>query len=403
MTPQFHPLRINRLERFGDFAVAIGFEVPDGLAEAYRYLPGQYLTLRAEIDGAEVRRPYSICTPPHGGALGVGIKHVEGGLFSGFAVGELEIGDVIDVMTPQGRFTYADSRNAEDGPDADDAGRDILLLAAGSGVTPILSIAETVLATGRAGDRVTLVYGNRSSASIMFRDHVEYLKDRYLERCRVLHVLSREPRDADILNGRIDGDKVAALIEGGLVEPDRLDAAYLCGPDAMMTSCRAALEAAGVAAGRIATEHFTPAARPAGAPTRRPVAPKTEIEERRGRAASGRRRDAEFHHGPGAADGAVGGPGGRAGIALFLRGRHVLHLPVPACRGRGRDGRELFAGAVGDGSRVHPVLPGAPDDGLCHGRFRLGLSAPPERFSGRRGTVKPLRDGKPGQDRRQRG
>ena len=277
MTPQFHPLRINRLERFGDFAVAIGFEVPDGLAEAYRYLPGQYLTLRAEIDGAEVRRPYSICTPPHGGALGVGIKHVEGGLFSGFAVAELEIGDVIDVMTPQGRFTYADSRNAEDGPDADDGrGRDILLLAAGSGVTPILSIAETVLATGRAGDRVTLVYGNRSSASIMFRDHVEYLKDRYLERCRVLHVLSREPRDADILNGRIDGDKVAALIEGGLVEPDRLDAAYLCGPDAMMTSCRAALEAAGVAAGRIATEHFTPAARPAGAPTRRPVAPKTE-------------------------------------------------------------------------------------------------------------------------------
>ena len=108
MTPQFHPLRINRLERFGDFAVAIGFEVPDGLAEAYRYLPGQYLTLRAKIDGAEVRRPYSICTPPHKGALGVGIKYVEGGLFSGFAVEKLALGDVVDVMTPQGRFTYVD-------------------------------------------------------------------------------------------------------------------------------------------------------------------------------------------------------------------------------------------------------------------------------------------------------
>ena len=256
MTPQFHPLRINRLERFGDFAVAIGFEVPDGLAEAYRYLPGQYLTLRAKIDGAEVRRPYSICTPPHKGALEVGIKYVEGGLFSGFAVEKLALGDVVDVMTPQGRFTYVDSQKRDDSP-----GRDFLLLAAGSGVTPILSIAETVLATGRAKDRVTLVYGNRNSDSIMFRDQVEYLKDRFLERCRVLHVLSREPRDADILNGRIDGDKVAALVNGGLVEPGRLEAAYLCGPDTMMRSCRIALEEAGLAPDRIAAEHFTTSAK----------------------------------------------------------------------------------------------------------------------------------------------
>ena len=275
MTPQFHPLKINRLERFGDFAVAIGFEVPDDLAAAYSYLPGQYLTLRATIDGTEVRRPYSICTPPHEGTLGVGIEHVEGGLFSGFAVGGLALGDVIDVMTPQGRFTYADGGAAED-----QTGRDILLLAAGSGVTPILSIAESVLATGRAADRVTLVYGNRSSASIMFRDHVEYLKDRYLERCRVLHVLSREPRDADILNGRIDGDKVAALIAGGLVQPDQLDAAYLCGPDSMMMSCRAALEAAGVAPGRIATEHFTPATPPSGSAKRAPSAPQKAVQDR---------------------------------------------------------------------------------------------------------------------------
>jgi len=266
------------MERFGDFAVAIGFEVPDELAAAFRFLPGQYLTLRAEINGAEVRRPYSICTPPHQGALGVGIKHVEGGVFSGFAVAELAVGDVIDVMTPQGRFTYADSRDAEDGPDAEGGrGRDILLLAAGSGVTPILSIAETILAKGRDADRVTLVYGNRSSASIMFRDQVEYLKDRYLERCRVLHVLSREPRDADILNGRIDGDKLAALVERGLIEPAGLAAAYLCGPDAMMTSCRTALEAAGVAPDRIATEHFTPATPASGAPQRRPAKAKTEV------------------------------------------------------------------------------------------------------------------------------
>ena len=261
--------------------------------------------------------------------------------------------------------------------DADDGrGRDILLLAAGSGVTPILSIAETVLATGRAGDRVTLVYGNRSSASIMFRDHVEYLKDRYLERCRVLHVLSREPRDADILNGRIDGDKVAALIEGGLVEPDRLDAAYLCGPDA--------------------DDDILP--RRAGG----------------GRRRGGPDRDRAFHPGGAARRrakaAARAAPKAEAmgGVAVQLRADGVtrnftmdparqtvlsagqaagLELPYSCeagmcctcrCRlveGARRDGCELFAGAVGDGGRVHPVLPGAPDNGLRHGRFRRRLTA----------------------------
>ena len=140
MTPKFHQLTIRHLERFGDFAVALGFAVPDELAESYRFLAGQYLTLRADIDGEEVRRPYSICTPPHSGRLGVGIKHVEGGRFSTHALATLAVGDSIDVMTPQGRFVHADQN--------DDAAGDILLLAAGSGVTPILSIAETALATG---------------------------------------------------------------------------------------------------------------------------------------------------------------------------------------------------------------------------------------------------------------
>ena len=197
MTPKFHRLTISHLERFGDFAVALGFAVPDELADAYRFLPGQYLTLRATIDGEEVRRPYSICTTPHSGRLGVGIKHVEGGRFSGLAMATLAVGDSIDVMTPQGRFIHAGR--------SDGAADDILLLAAGSGITPILSIAETALATGHPESRVTLVYGNRTSGSIMFRDRVEDLKDRYLDRCRVLHVLSREPRDTALLNGRVDG------------------------------------------------------------------------------------------------------------------------------------------------------------------------------------------------------
>ena len=255
MIPKFHHLTINHLERFGDFAVALGFAVPDDLADAYRFLPGQYLTLRAVIDGEEVRRPYSICTTPHSGRLGVGIKHVQGGRFSSHALTNLGLGDRIEVMTPQGRFVYA-------GQD-DGAADDILLLAAGSGITPILSIAETALATGHDDTQVTLVYGNRTSASIMFRDRVEDLKDRYLDRCRVLHVLSREPRDAELLNGRVDAGKIAALVDAGLIAPSHLSAAYLCGPDSMMTGCREALAAAGMDDGLIATEHFTPASPPA--------------------------------------------------------------------------------------------------------------------------------------------
>jgi ring-1,2-phenylacetyl-CoA epoxidase subunit PaaE len=257
MIPKFHQLTISHLERFGDFAVALGFAVPEELAESYRFLPGQYLTLRAAIDGEEVRRPYSICTTPHSGRLGVGIKHVEGGRFSTHALGNLAVGDSIDVMTPQGRFVHVD-RN-------DDAAGDILLLAAGSGITPILSIAETALATGHPDTRVTLVYGNRNTASIMFRDRVEDLKDRYLDRCRVVHVLSREPRDAALLNGRLDAGKIASLVDAGLITPPHLSAAYLCGPDSMMTDCREALVAGGMNDGRIATEHFTPAPPPSGA------------------------------------------------------------------------------------------------------------------------------------------
>jgi ring-1,2-phenylacetyl-CoA epoxidase subunit PaaE len=260
MIPKFHQLTISHLERFGDFAMALGFAVPDELAGAYRFLPGQYLTLRADIDGEEVRRPYSICTPPHSGVLGVGIKHVEGGRFSTHALANLAVGDSIDVMTPQGRFVHADQ--------TDDAAGDILLLAAGSGITPILSIAETALATGHPGTRVTLVYGNRNSASIMFRDRVEDLKDRYLDRCRIVHVLSREPRDAALLNGRVDAGKITSLVTAGLITPPHLSAAYLCGPDSMMTDCREALVVAGMDGGRIATEHFTPAAPATGAPPR---------------------------------------------------------------------------------------------------------------------------------------
>lgn len=267
MPPRFHSLEISSIERFGDFAVALRFAVPDALADAYAFVPGQYLTLRDEIDGIEVRRPYSICTAPTDDGIGVGIKYVEGGVFSSHALAHLSVGDCIDVMTPQGRFAY--SRNEmtktliERGTKA---GEHILLLAAGSGITPILSIAKTALANG-PDDRVTLIYGNRNTASIMFHDAVEDLKDLYLDRFRLLHVLSREARDVEVLNGRLDQDKIAALRIAGLIAPEELDGAFICGPDSMIADCRDALVDAGMAADRIAFERFTPAVPPKGSIT----------------------------------------------------------------------------------------------------------------------------------------
>ena len=265
MPPKFHSLTISDIERFGDFAVSLSFDLPAELADDYAFLPGQYLTLKTDIDGVETRRPYSICTTPGNSTIGVGIKHVDGGAFSTHALTRLSVGDRMDVMTPQGRFTYVpDAASLPAG-----SGDHILLLAAGSGITPILSIARTALAA-RESTRVTLVYGNRNTASIMFRDLVEDLKDRYMDRLRLVHVLSRETRDTELLNGRVDGTKISALVAAGLIAPQSVSCALLCGPDSMIAGCRDALLAAGIPADRIAFERFTPGPRGADRPA--PVA-----------------------------------------------------------------------------------------------------------------------------------
>ena len=248
MKPVFHDLTITAIDRLGDLAIAVRFAVPEELRDAYKFTPGQYLTLRTGIEGHDVRRPYSICTAPFEEEIGVGIKLVEGGLFSGYALNHFAVGDQIQVMTPQGRFSYA----------PDEPAGDLLLLASGSGITPILSIAHTAL-TLQPDVTATLVYGNRTTSSIMFRVAVEDLKDRFMGRLRLIHVLSREQRDIDLLNGRLDAAKVTALITAGLIAPDRVLGAYLCGPDSMISDCANALTGAGMPEDKVFFERFTPA------------------------------------------------------------------------------------------------------------------------------------------------
>ncbi|HEY5091236.1 MAG TPA: FAD-binding oxidoreductase, partial [Polyangia bacterium] len=180
----------------------MAFAVPAPLAGAYRFTPGQYLTLRARIEGAEVRRSYSICAAPAENELRVAIKRVDGGLFSGWVHERLRAGMMLDVMTPDGRFGIPPEPGSE---------RTLLAIAAGSGITPILSILTAAMTDERG--RFFLFYGNRAASGIMFRDRLEDLKDRHMARLSVFHVLSREQQEVALLSGRLDADKVAVLLD----------------------------------------------------------------------------------------------------------------------------------------------------------------------------------------------
>jgi ring-1,2-phenylacetyl-CoA epoxidase subunit PaaE len=235
-------LTVADVRRETDDCVSIAFEPPaDG---SFGFVPGQYLTLRTVLDGVEVRRSYSLCTAPGDGELRVAVKRVPGGLVSGWAHG-LAKGDVVDVLAPDGRFTPA--------PDPE-PGRHVLGVAAGSGITPVMSVVRHVLAEEPTA-RVTLVYGNRSSSSVIFRDALSDLKDRYLERFRVVHVLSREGADVTLHEGRVDGDKVRALC-ATVLDPADLDEVFVCGPQEMSVAVRAALLDLGVDPHRVHVELF---------------------------------------------------------------------------------------------------------------------------------------------------
>ncbi|KMO14777.1 1,2-phenylacetyl-CoA epoxidase subunit PaaE [Methylobacterium platani] len=246
MTPRFHRLRVADIRRETPDAVSIAFAVPEEAREAFGFACGQYLTLKATVEGEEVRRSYSICSGVGETELRVAIKRVEGGLFSGFANETIAPGDEIEVMPPMGRF------GVEIRPDE---ARTFVGFAAGSGITPILSIIRTVLAA-EPRSRFFLFYGNRATGSILFREALESLKDRFLDRLSVFHVLSRETQDLSVLNGRLDGEK-AALFLRNIVPAALVDHAFVCGPGEMIDAVEGALLGLGLPRERVHVERFT--------------------------------------------------------------------------------------------------------------------------------------------------
>ncbi len=243
--PVFHPLRVSDISVLTDDAVCISFAVPPELADDYDFVQGQHLTLRTSLAGDDVRRSYSICAPAKSGRLRIGVKVLPGGHFSGFAAGGLTVGDEIDVMTPMGRFyTPLDPANV----------KHYCAIAAGSGITPILSIVATTLAQ-EPHSRVTLLFANRTSRTVMFLEELEDLKDRYPGRFHLVHVLSREAQDAELLSGRLDGPRLTTITQT-LVPADSVDEWFLCGPYEMVIDLRDALVDVGVDKAHIHSELF---------------------------------------------------------------------------------------------------------------------------------------------------
>ncbi|QYX75644.1 1,2-phenylacetyl-CoA epoxidase subunit PaaE [Streptomyces akebiae] len=243
--PAFHELRVSAVEPLCADAAALTFDVPDGLAAEFAFRPGQCLTVRREIDGRDERRSYSICSPA-GTVPRIGVRVVPGGLFSSWLVHGVRPGDTLQVMAPAGAFT----------PDLTSAGGygHQVLVAAGSGITPMLSIAASVLAADEDA-RVTLLYGNRRAGTVMFADELADLKDRYPARFQLAHVLSREPREAELLSGRLDTARLTALLDA-LLDIREVAHWWLCGPHGLVRDTHALLTGLGVPADRVHRELF---------------------------------------------------------------------------------------------------------------------------------------------------
>lgn len=247
-SPRFHTLRVSSISPEAAGSVAIALTVPESLRDSFDFQPGQYLTLRASINGADERRSYSICcthrhyTQAH--ELVVGIRPMQGGVFSNWAAQVLKAGDTLAVMPPDGRFTSRRPRALHR-----------VGFAAGSGITPILSILASTL-EDQPDSRFTLVYGNRSMATVMFNEALQDLKDRFPERLTLIHILSRQAQEVELLQGRIDADKVRAIINA-LLPVASMDEVFICGPEAMIEATEAALLAAGVPARQLHAERFT--------------------------------------------------------------------------------------------------------------------------------------------------
>jgi ring-1,2-phenylacetyl-CoA epoxidase subunit PaaE len=243
--PRFHPLEVTDVRRETRDAVVVTLKPHEAEETAFDFTQGQYLTFRREFDGVELRRSYSICSGKDEGVLRIGVKRVDGGAFSTWANESLRPGEILEAMPPMGAFHT---------PIEPEAAKYYLGFAGGSGITPVLSIIKTVL-TAEPKSRFTLVYANRQISSIMFREELEDLKNEYLGRLSVLHVLESEAQEIDLLTGRIDGEKCKALFETW-IDIGSVDAAFICGPEPMMLAIAASLREHGLADSQIKFELF---------------------------------------------------------------------------------------------------------------------------------------------------
>ncbi|MEO8927257.1 MAG: 1,2-phenylacetyl-CoA epoxidase subunit PaaE [Caulobacteraceae bacterium] len=246
MSTAFHTLRVAEVRRETPDSVSLRFDLPEAARAAFAFQPGQHLTLRTEIAGEDIRRNYSVCVAPHEGELRIAVKQIAEGVFSGWVNGQVKVGDTIEVMTPHGAFTWSFDPKAS---------RRYIAFAGGAGITPILSLLKTALAT-EPQSRFTLLYGNRSAAQVMFLEELAGLKNRYMGRLEVFHFLEDEDEEVELFNGRLDVGKTNAVLDS-LVRPAEADAFFVCGPAPMMEAVEAALTARGVAADKILIERFT--------------------------------------------------------------------------------------------------------------------------------------------------
>jgi ring-1,2-phenylacetyl-CoA epoxidase subunit PaaE len=245
----FHSLRIAEVRRETPDAVSIRFDIPEDLKDIFKFQAGQHLTLRADLDGEDVRRNYSVCVSPSENEIRIAVKQMAAGRFSVWANTELQVGRTVDVLPPMGRFVI---------PGGDIAAPWYVGLAGGSGITPVISILKTVL-DSKPGSRFTLLYGNRDSTSIMFLEELAALKNRYLERLEVYHFLEFEAEEIELFNGRLDRAKCDEVFST-LVAPSAIDAFFICGPGPMMDAAESSLLARGFPADRIFIERFTTSA-----------------------------------------------------------------------------------------------------------------------------------------------
>ena len=246
-TSEFYPLKISNIRPETERAICVSFHVPKKLKKVFDYKQGQFLTLRADINGEEIRRSYSICSGLDEDCMKIGIKRVKNGRFSNYANDEFKIGDYIDVMPPQGSFFTELNHKAN---------KRYMMIAAGSGITPILSNIKTVLSREK-DSKVTLIYGNLRTNTVMFLEDLSFLKNQYLERFQWINIMDHEDQGADLLSGIIDNKKGSALNQHGLIDIKNTDEAFICGPESMMSEVARGFRSMGFDESRIHYELFT--------------------------------------------------------------------------------------------------------------------------------------------------